>query len=313
MISKKLLVLLSLGVAVIGSFAQGLGSLKINEVVVSNTNGLTNEVGERTGWIEIENTSWSSQNIGGCYITNDPSVLDESLSAPERIAKMSKIERGDARTTIAPKNHFVIFTDGHISLGTLHTNFTLTPGQKNFIALYEANGTKLLDKIEIPATLPQNASYARFVDENGQNPEWRVCDSTSVTPATQNKLEKREDKVAEWKEKDPSGIAMTILSMGIVLSGLFLLYIFFMIFGKIARSLNEKKAQDTTATQSEEPAAVANSTKKSDDIDTIMVVIGMALYEMEQDAHDDESGVITILPTQSPWVSRAMEIAKRTN
>ena len=40
-------------------------------------------------------------------------------------------------------------------------------------------------------------------------------------------------KIAEFKEKDPHGFAMTILGMGIVLSGLLILSILFTLFGNI--------------------------------------------------------------------------------
>ena len=57
--------------AVVAAFGQGAFSFKINEVVVSNTDGLIDEYGERTGWIEIANTSWGTNNLRSCYLTTN--------------------------------------------------------------------------------------------------------------------------------------------------------------------------------------------------------------------------------------------------
>ena len=74
------------------AFGQGAYSFKINEVVVSNADGLIDEYGEHPGWIEIANTSWGTNNIRSCYLTTDRRALDESLSVPERVKLMSLIK-----------------------------------------------------------------------------------------------------------------------------------------------------------------------------------------------------------------------------
>ena len=138
-------------------------------------------------------------------------------------------------------------------------------------------------------------------------------DSAEVTPSASNVLEMKMDKSSEWKEKDPYGIAMTILSMGIVMTGLLLLFLFFLLFGKIFRMLDKKKSEEAPAVVAtpaklvnESPAAV-----ESDDQGAVVAVIAMALYE-EFDAHDEERGAITIVPMASNWVQRGVEMAKRS-
>ena len=68
--------------AVVAAFGQGAFSFKINEVVVSNTDGLIDEYGERTGWIEIANTSWGTNNLRSCYLTTNREALNKGLSVP---------------------------------------------------------------------------------------------------------------------------------------------------------------------------------------------------------------------------------------
>ncbi len=301
--------------SVTGGYAQGLANLKLTEVVVDNTDGLVDENGTRSAWIEISNTSWSSTNVGGCYITNNRSVTDPNMSAPQRIALMSQIARGDARTNLEPKSQIVIFADGHTNLGTLHAAFQLQPGKDNFIALYEANGTVLIDSLTVPASLPENCSWALF--ENG----WRKCEPSLVTPHSANdNTSKKVDKIAEFKERDPHGFVMTILGMGIVFSGLIVLSVLFVLFGNLMRKFSGKKEKapaiapaKTGSSVDVAVAALALHEAMADSDDAVKAVIAMALYEYEHDLHDEESGIITIVPYPSVWTQRSNAMTNRFN
>ena len=46
--------------------------LVINEVVVENTEGFTDDFGERNAWIEIYNNTTRTQELSSIFITNDP-------------------------------------------------------------------------------------------------------------------------------------------------------------------------------------------------------------------------------------------------
>ena len=79
-------------------------------------------------------------------------------------------------------------------------------------------------------------------------------ESEKVTPDCANSnAGTTANKVAEFKEKDPHGFGMAILGMGIVLSCLLLLSIFFYLFGKIFAKANSRKAEATTQEETPQP------------------------------------------------------------
>jgi Na+-transporting methylmalonyl-CoA/oxaloacetate decarboxylase gamma subunit len=303
---KKLATLLFMVVCSVGAYAQGARSFKFNEVVVSNTDGLIDEYGARSGWIEIANTSWSTVNIRSCYLTTNKEVLNPYLSAPERIALMSLIPKGDPRTDVGAQQRVVFFADGRTNLGTFHTDFTLQPGQENWIALYDGNGVTLLDSITVPP-LCCNQSWARlYTKEKGYF--FDTLQPDEVTPNAPNKsAEAVQDKIAEFKEKDPYGIAMSIMAMTVVFSCLACLYIFFRLFGIFVSSFNKilsvfgvRKTYDVAMKAAN--VAMQGTETKGVDMKIYAAVIAMALHEHENDVHDVEPGVITLHPEErSDW------------
>ena len=94
MLNRRFLGVLAGLTLVVTAFGQGAFSFKINEVVVSNTDGLVDEYGNRAGWIEIANTSWGTNNIRSCYLTTQREALNKELSVPERVRMMSLIPKG---------------------------------------------------------------------------------------------------------------------------------------------------------------------------------------------------------------------------
>lgn len=274
--------------------AQIATNLKISEVVVSNPAGLIDEYGKRPAWIEICNTSYGTVDLRSCYLTTNRKVL-ENMSVPERIRLMSPIPRGDGRTKLKAQGRVVFFADGETNLGTLHTNFTLNPEKENFIALYDGNGHTLLDSVTVPPCQKAGNSYARFLAPNGKYYEWKWTPAEKVTPGSPNSNAGVTDsKVAEFKERDPQGFGMSILGMGIVLSCLVLLSIFFYLFGKIFAGANKERPN---AQASESSPAETDE----EDCGAVAAVIAMALKQQLYDLHDHESGVLTIKPRHTNW------------
>lgn len=297
----------------IGASADGSKSLRLSEVALGDSaNG--------GPWIEIQNTSYGTQNLGGFYITNNPKALDKTLSAPDRIKLMHLIPTGNPITKVTPQNCIMLIPDAKDNLGIQHLNFQLKAGDT--IAIFSGNGVDSIDCVIIPADLQLGQSFARDFQAKEGAEEWSVCQKPTPTQANDYETAKHNNKIGEFKEKDPHGFAMAIMAMGVVFGCLILLYVFFSIFGKIARKLSEAPA--ATTGPSNTPAAVRiNGTAGEAEVAAIMAVTEatagtgdenldialIALALADELAHDEESGIITIAPVQSPWASKSEQIA----
>ena len=113
---KKSFILL-LAVLIGGSVslsAQARRALKINEVMVTNTDNFVDDYGERHGWIELFNSAHAPLEISSVYITTDPAN-----------PKMYAVPLGDVNTKMPKRQHVLFWTDGMPTRGTFHTSFTL--------------------------------------------------------------------------------------------------------------------------------------------------------------------------------------------
>lgn len=292
--------------------AQMENSIKLNEIVTQNKGGLQDEYGQREAWVEIANISHSTYNIRGMFVTTDRSVLDKSLSAPERMKRMSIVPNGDDRTNLTARQHIIFYLNSNPAKGTLHLTVPVEPGKPTWVALYNGNGVNLIDSVTVPA-LQANHSYARTVD-GGKT--WETKKPETVTPWINNDMEQGESKIAKVKRTDPHGFGIAVLSMGIVFFCLALLYTFFSIFGMFMRhretarkmaSIQPLKAGVKTVEKTMDTAHKANVIlqdglkSKGIDREVYMAVIVMALKQYQDDVHDMESGVITIKPKHTEW------------
>lgn len=280
--------------AATAGFAQGAKSLKFNEILVTNTASIVDEYGCRSAWIEFHNDAFAPANARNCFLTTNRAVLDKSLSAPERIKMMYQIPSGDVATHIEGKQKMLFYADALPKRGVFHTSFALNDSTENWIALYDANGTTLLDSVTVPA-LGENQSWAREKDGIG---EWKIVTTENVTPTATNTVEQGEGKVAKFKRMDSLGLGMTVMCMAVVFSALAILWWLFAIIGKIFASTisSAKKAPAKEAVS----APMAPATKNDAD-DEVMAAICMALHEHFGNVHDEESDVLTIDGGESSW------------
>lgn len=288
-------------------FAQGAKNIKINEVLTNNTASLQDEFGQHLPWVELVNTSFSTYNIRGMYITTDRGVLNSSLTAPQRIAKMQVIPNGDERTVLAGRDHLILFLNSNPAKGSMHYATKAEAGQPLWFALYDGNGIDLIDSVSVPV-LAEDKSYARIKDGELK---WDIKPAEAVTPGIGNYIEINETKIARLKRDDPHGFGITVLSMGIVFSCLALLFVFFSILGKImvrkekadraSREAGWVKVKTARMPIEAKDSKIPPSKKKEEDIDVYMAVIAMALKEYQDNLHDEESGIITIRPRHTMW------------
>ena len=295
--------------ASVSVFGQGARNIVINEVLTNNTASIQDEFGRHEAWIELENTSFTTYNVRGMFITTDRRVLNEHLSAPERIKLMCMIPSGDDRTSIGARHHLVLFANSNPAEGKMHLNLPLPLSGPVWIALYNGNGVELIDSVTVPA-LAADQSFARVKGR------WSVKAPEAVTPGIENTIEASASKIDQFKERDPHGFAMALMAMGIVFLCLALLWIFFTFFGMVMRHLDTAKKVANTQPMKpitktvEKTREMAHKTgnimqegldKKGIDLEVYMAVIGMALKQYEDDVHDVESGVITIKSKDTDW------------
>lgn len=289
--------------------AQVEQSIKINEVMTSNTSNLQDEYGQREAWIEIANVSFTTYNVRGMFITTDSSVLDPQMSVPERMKRMSAIPSGEPRTALSGRQHLILFCNSLPSKGSMHLSVPVDPSKPTWVGLYSGNATQLIDSVTVPV-IADNLSYARHKDGSAN---WVVKSAEQVTPGISNMTDIVETKTAKLKREDPYGFGITVLAMGIVFFCLALLFVFFTLFGFFMRhrsavaSIQPVKAGVKTVEKTMEVASKTSTIlqdglkTKGIDKEVYMAVIAMALKEYQDNVHDVESGVITIKPKNTDW------------
>ena len=308
---KLMILLLAVAVGAAAVSAQSRRNLRINEVMVQNDSNFVDDYGHHTAWIELFNTTHAPLNIASVFLTNNRATLDENLSAKERKAMMYAVPLGDVLTKMPKRQHVVFWADGRPTLGTFHTNFTLQPGQDNWIAIFDGDGHTLIDSVTVPATLGPDQSFARIEDgvdsEDGVKlgiEAWEIRDDSEglpVTPSSNNKIRETNDKIDMFAEKDKNGFAMAIMAMGIVFSALLLLCICFYIISKIGERVSSRNKTKTLSSSETEIHV-----EKGHDSGEEIAAIAMALHE-HLNAHDSENTVLTINKVKraySPWSSK---------
>ncbi len=286
MINKKIGVLLLLMVLFsMGAKAQLTTSVKLNEVLVVNEDNFVDDYGKRHPWFELFNNSAGTVDLRGCFLTND-----------KNNPKKYMIPKGDVLTKVPPRQHILFWADNAPTKGTFHVNFTFDPSKDNYLALYDSDGTTLIDEITILAGQRADISYGLDIDGTGK---WAILDK--VTPSTNNVTLDSNEKIENFQKNDSLGIGMTITAMAVVFIGLMILFLVFKQIGNAAIRASKRNAQKAAG---EGVTVSANAGQESGEI---FAAIATALYEMSDDNHDIEHTVLTIRKVQrsySPWSSK---------
>ncbi len=310
---KKLGFLIAmLAIATMPGWSQGAKSIRITEVMTCNLSSIVDEYGINKPWVELSNSSFTTYNVRGMFLTTDRRVLDKHMSPEVRRQLMTPLPNNEPRTTLAGKKSIVIFEKGKES-GNFQLPMGLRPGQQNWIGLYDGNAVDLIDSVSVPILLP-NQSYELSRDFK----TWARAVGDETTPGYLPQAVGL-SKSQQLKKTDPHGIGIAVLSMGIVFSCLALLFIVFWAFGaymkhkqRIARATEKhatllyktgKKTIEVTQEIGHKTNVMLKEGLQTKGIDKeiYMAVISLALQDYLEDVHDVEPGIITIKPKQTRW------------
>jgi Na+-transporting methylmalonyl-CoA/oxaloacetate decarboxylase gamma subunit len=275
------------------STSQNANTLKLNEVLVYNNSNAVDDFGEHSSWIEIFNSSYNTVNIGGCYLTDD-------LSNPTKYW----IPTGDPATKIPLRNYMVFWADNHPTRGIFHLNFELSEGKT--IALFDANGKTLIDKIEIPAGQKPDITYGRPSNDINE-----LVFLEKSTPGANNDYTKKKSAGESFVEFDPYGIGMTMIAMFVVFSALAILFVIYKNMGRFF--IRQGAASKKSVTGEPKPSAVHSEGEMSGEVNA---AIAMTIHLYLSEMHDYENTVLTIQKvsrTYSPWSSKIYTLRKTPN
>jgi hypothetical protein len=127
-------------------------TLVINEFMASNNISIRDPQGQYDDWIEIFNYGANAVNIGGMYLTDNP-------SSPTRWQVPGN---NPAATTIAAGGFLLIWADDDTTDTGLHANFKLDADGEQ-IVLFDRDGSTLIDSITFP-NQTNDISYGRYPD-----------------------------------------------------------------------------------------------------------------------------------------------------
>lgn len=268
--------------------AQGINNVKINEILVVNQNNYVDDYGNHESWIELMNTGYENVNIGGCYLGV---VLKDGSEVKYYIPSR------DNRMKLSPLSYVVFFCEGTDTKGAFHTSFTLDNAEK--IIFYNANGRDVIDEMVITAEArTPDVSYGRSTNAEGET-VIGVLSSTTPNASNENSITTPRHEV--FRQRDKSGIVMTLTAMSVVFSALVLIFLVLKAFTFLMNNEGgkKKKAAATAAAPAAKKASMEN--------EEVVAAIATALDLYRQDLHDREDMVITIQNVgrrYSPWSSK---------
>ena len=309
--------ILLLGVLVCASnvYAQNMSDMRLNEVLVTNTEGFEDDYGYRSGWIELFNTSYGTVDIAGCFLSTDPDNLT-----------MYRIPKGDVLTKVQPRQHILFWADGVANRGTFHLGFTLDNAKE--LIFTAADGRTVIDRVVFPA-LDTNKSYGRKIDGVGSvsetgavyksfrnskleaeakadtSTEYGWIKMDNPTPSTNNATLDGESKSAMMAQSDPYGIFLTLTAMCVTFLALAILFLVFKQIGKF--HIKKKSENAVKAVEGTKNSAKADTSGQVSAETYAAISMAIHMFMQENEAHDFEDTILTINKvsrTYSPWSSK---------
>jgi len=175
----------------------------------------------------------------------------------------------------------------------------------------------LVDEVTVPASLKPGETYAIQVSKGAETlpsvlgdgkTTWTVRDGktieTAITKGNYNTRTENEN-IELFHDKDPHGFLIAVIAMSVVFLALIMLYLCFKLFGYFSKRSAGEQATAAAAA----PVAAAAAPQGDADGET-MAAICMALYQ-HLNAHDSESGVLTLTPRDhTAWGSKSELLRK---
>ncbi|WP_158549988.1 CotH kinase family protein [Runella aurantiaca] len=123
--------------------------VKINEVMASNQNTVTDNAGEYSDWIELYNSSGSPIDLAGYYMTDTYSNLMKF-----------RFTTTPGQVVVPANGYLVIWASSTVSRGTNHTSFSLSADGER-VALVDDDGVTIVDSLSF-GPQPMDISYGRL-------------------------------------------------------------------------------------------------------------------------------------------------------
>jgi len=119
----------------------------INEFMANNKATIQSPAGNYTDWIELYNPTVSAIELGGMFLTDNLTDLKWQFTTG---------------TIIEPQSYLIIWADGNLRLGSLHTSFKLDK-KGGALGLIAGNGATFIDSVTYGKQI-QDVSFGRTVD-----------------------------------------------------------------------------------------------------------------------------------------------------
>ncbi len=144
------------------------GTVRINEIMASNSTTVEDPQGQYDDWIEIHNPADVPIDVGGMYLTDDPEIPTQ-WQIPTDVPGMATIEAG---------GFLIVWADADRSDPGLHANFKLSANGGEI--LLSSDDATLVDHLDYPEQTT-DISYGRSPEAGG---EWRFM--SEPTPGAAN-------------------------------------------------------------------------------------------------------------------------------
>jgi hypothetical protein len=124
-----------------------VSQIVINEFMANNKATIQSPAGNYTDWIELYNPTDLAVDLGGMFLTDNLTDLKWQFTTG---------------TVIKPYGQLILWADGNIRLGTLHTSFKLDK-KDGVLALIANDGATIIDSVTYDKQI-QDISFGRTVD-----------------------------------------------------------------------------------------------------------------------------------------------------